>query len=107
MRHSRRTSTNASIPRGAGSSGSDGVDIGELLREERPDELVLVRLAVVPEWQGRGISSAIVRPLLERGRELESALSLQIFRVLRAARLYESLGFLRVGETDTDVVMRA
>ena len=85
----------------------DGVDVGELLVEERPGELVLVRLAVLPDWQGRGIGSAIVRMLAERARELESALALRVFKTNpRAAQLYESRGFVRTGESETDVSMR-
>ena len=85
----------------------EGVDVGEILIEERRDELVLTRLALLPDWHGRGIGSAIVRMLIDRARELESALVLQVFKANpRATRLYESLGFLRTGESDTDVYMR-
>jgi ribosomal protein S18 acetylase RimI-like enzyme len=84
-----------------------GVDVGELLVEERPRELFLVRLALLPDWQGRGIGSAIVRMLIARARELGSALALDVFKTnSRAAQLYESLGFVRTGETETDVSMR-
>jgi GNAT superfamily N-acetyltransferase len=83
------------------------VDVGEIVVEERPEELVLVRLALLPDWQGRGIGSAIVRALIGRAYELESALVLNVFRSNpRAERLYESLGFVRTGESDTDVTMR-
>jgi ribosomal protein S18 acetylase RimI-like enzyme len=85
----------------------DGVDVGELLVEERPGQLFLVRLAVLPEWQGRGIGSEIVQMLVERAHELGSALALDVFKCNpRAARLYESLGFVRTGESETDVSMR-
>jgi ribosomal protein S18 acetylase RimI-like enzyme len=85
----------------------DGVDVGELLVEERPDELFLVRLALLPDWQGRGIGSALVRMLVDRARELESALVLQVFKTnIRAAHLYESLGFVRTDESETDAFMR-
>ena len=84
----------------------DGVDVGELLVEERPDEL-FARLAFLPDWQGRGIGSALVRMLIDRARELESALVLQVFKTnTRAAQLYESLGFVRTGESVTDTFMR-
>ena len=85
----------------------DGTDVGELLVEERPSELFVVRLAVLPEWQGRGIGSAIVQMLVERAHELGSAVSLDVFRSNpRAVQLYESLGFVRTGESETDVFMR-
>jgi ribosomal protein S18 acetylase RimI-like enzyme len=85
----------------------NGVDVGELLVEERPDELLLVRVALLPDWQGRGIGSALVRMLIDRARGLESALVLHVFKTnLRAAQLYASLGFFRTGESETDVFMR-
>jgi ribosomal protein S18 acetylase RimI-like enzyme len=85
----------------------DGADVGELLVEERPDELFLVRLALLPDWQGRGIGSALVRMLIDRARELESALVLHVFKTnTRAAQLYESLGFVRTGESEADAFMR-
>lgn len=85
----------------------DGVNVGELLVDERPHELVLVRIALLPDWQGRGIGSEVVRMLVERARELGAALVLQVFKTNPgAARLYESLGFVRTGESETDVSMR-
>lgn len=85
----------------------DDVDVGELLVDERPGELVLVRIALLPDWQGRGLGAAIVGGLIERAREAESAVVLQVFETNpRAAQLYKSLGFVRIGESDTDVTMR-
>lgn len=85
----------------------DGVDVGELLVDERPDELDLVRIALLPDWQGRGIGSAVVRTLVARARELEMPLVLHVFKSNpRAAQLYEALGFVRTGESETDVSMR-
>ena len=85
----------------------DDVEVGELLVDVRSDELVVVRLALLPRWQGRGIGSAIVRALIERARVLETPLVLQVFKSNpRAAQLYESVGFVRIGESETDVFMR-
>jgi ribosomal protein S18 acetylase RimI-like enzyme len=84
-----------------------GADVGELLVEDRPRELFLVRLALLPEWQGRGIGSAVVRMLAARAHERGVAVALDVFRTNpRAARLYESLGFTRTDETDTELSMR-
>lgn len=85
----------------------DGVDVGEMLVDERPGDLFLARLALLPEWQGHGIGSAIIRMLIDRARALESALTLDVFKAnSRAAQLYESLGFARTGASETDVSMR-
>ena len=85
----------------------EGAAVGELLVDERPGELFLVRVVLMHEWQGRGIGSAIVRMLIARASERGSALTLDVFKSNpRAAELYESLGFVRVGETETEVSMR-
>jgi GNAT superfamily N-acetyltransferase len=85
----------------------EGVDVGELLVEERPGEHVLVRIALLPDWQGRGVGSAIVRSLVERAHELRATVTLRVFKTNpRAAQLYESLGFTRIGESHTDVTLR-
>ncbi len=84
-----------------------GVDVGELLVEERPSELFVVRLALLPAWQGRGIGSAILRMLAERARERGAVLTLEVFEAnARAVRLYESLGFVRNEGTRTEASMR-
>ena len=45
--------------------------------------------------------------LVGRARELGSTLALDVFKANpRATRLYESLGFVRTGESETDVHMR-
>jgi ribosomal protein S18 acetylase RimI-like enzyme len=45
--------------------------------------------------------------LVERARELGSALALDVFKSnLRAVQLHESLGFVRAGESETDVFVR-
>jgi len=55
----------------------------------------------------RGIGSAIVQMLVARAHETGSALALDVFRSNpRAQQLYESLGFVRTGESETDVSMR-
>jgi ribosomal protein S18 acetylase RimI-like enzyme len=86
----------------------DGVDIGELVVDERPDEIYLARLALLPMWQGRGIGASIVRSLLARAEATAKPVVLQVLHTNpRAAQLYERLGFRRNGRSETHVFMRA
>jgi ribosomal protein S18 acetylase RimI-like enzyme len=81
-----------------------GEDVGELVVEDRENDLHLVRIALVPAWQGRGLGTTIVTSLLERGKPV-------VLEVLhtnpRALRLYADLGFVQTGESETSVSMRA
>ena len=86
----------------------DGIDVGEVVIEERASETYLGRIALLPAWQGRGIGTSIVRLLLERGAATGKAVVLEVLHTNpRAARLYEALGFTRTGENETHVFMRA
>jgi ribosomal protein S18 acetylase RimI-like enzyme len=40
---------------------SGGQDIGVLIVEEQTDEIFLASIEILPEWQGRGIGSSVVR----------------------------------------------
>ncbi len=85
----------------------EGVGIGEVLVEERPRELYVVRIGLLPEWQARGVGSSVLRTLVCRAGELGCAVVLDVFKSNpRAAQLYESLGFVRTGETERGVTMR-
>jgi ribosomal protein S18 acetylase RimI-like enzyme len=85
----------------------DRVDVGEIAVEERPDEIYLARIALLPGWQGRGIGTSVVRSLLERAAASGTAVVLEVLHTNpRARELYERLGFEKTGETATHVLMR-
>lgn len=85
-----------------------GADVGVLEIDERPDEIYLAMIALLPAWQGRGIGSAVIRSLLERAASSRRAVTLRVLESNpRAIALYESLGFTRTGQTETHVYMRA
>lgn len=78
-----------------------GEAVGCLLAESTPEALVLHRIFLLPEVQGRGLGSRLVREL-QAGAQV---IRLQVFRESPAVRFYERLGFRRLGETDTHVRM--
>jgi ribosomal protein S18 acetylase RimI-like enzyme len=82
----------------------DDEDIGILQLEQRPDEVVLALIELLPAWQGRGIGTAIIRSLLRQG----SAVSLRVLKTNpRAAALYQRLGFRIVMRGPEHFYMRA
>jgi ribosomal protein S18 acetylase RimI-like enzyme len=84
----------------------DGQDIGMLHLQERTEELFLVNLEILPEFQKRGVGSQIIRQVIEEANQLGKPVALQVLKVNLAARaLYQRLGFGVTGENDTHYIM--
>jgi ribosomal protein S18 acetylase RimI-like enzyme len=58
----------------------------------------LVDIALLPEHCGGGIGGGLLRDLLDRCKQEQTSLRLQVLKTNPAARLYERLGFVKVGE---------
>lgn len=85
-----------------------GHEIGVLEVEARPSELFLANLRIVPEFQGHGWGTLVIRDLLLQARDAGVPVTLQVLRVNHAARrLYERLGFQVIQDTPTHYQMRA
>lgn len=83
----------------------DGEPVGALGVEARPGAVRLDLVEVLPEHQGRGIGTAVVQRVVREagGRPVE----LRVLRTNPRARvLYERLGFVETGATETHVEMR-
>ena len=84
----------------------DDNDIGVLEVEEKEEELYLEEIQILPEFQGRGLGTQIIRSLILRANKNEKSLGLRVLKINPAKKLYERLGFSIVGETDTHYMMR-
>jgi len=71
----------------------EGGAVGRLYLEPREAALHLIDISLVPDRRGTGIGGAILADLIEQGRTLGKAISLQVEKTNRARRLYERLGF--------------
>jgi len=75
--------------------------IGFLMLVELPRVLQLHTIAIVPEHQGRGIGSEVVRDVVNIGRQTGRHVVLSVLKANpRAEALYVRLGFLVVEETE-------
>jgi ribosomal protein S18 acetylase RimI-like enzyme len=78
---------------------ADGVDAGGVAIEERPNEIFLAYLYVLPEHQGRGIGTAVVIDVLKKAAQRGVPVTLDVLKSNpRARQLYEWLGFQVVEE---------
>jgi ribosomal protein S18 acetylase RimI-like enzyme len=83
---------------------ASGEDIGVLQLQDRPEEVVLDLIELLPAWQGKGIGTAVIRSLFAQGK----AVSLRVLTSNpRAAALYERLGFRVVQRAPERLFMRA
>lgn len=78
--------------------------IGVLSVHHNPDYLFLSEIQILPSHQGKGIGSTIVGEILDRGHQQELPVRLQVLHCSPARRLYERLGFIRYGQTETHLL---
>ena len=83
-----------------------GQDAGRLEVGRTPTEWVLGTIEILPEFQGKGIGSAVIAGLQTEARGARLPLRLQVLKTNpRARQLYVSLGFRPKGETITHYLM--
>jgi ribosomal protein S18 acetylase RimI-like enzyme len=84
-----------------------GEAVGVVAVEERPDELYLGMLELLPRWQGRGIGTSILARLRERAAASGRGLCLDVLAVnLRAIAFYERCGLRVAASERTRLTMR-
>ena len=81
----------------------DGAPCGYVCVEEHDDHVLVAEIVVMPEFQGRGIGSTVLRETQERARERGVPVRLGTFHTNRAADLYRRLGFRETGRSATHI----
>jgi ribosomal protein S18 acetylase RimI-like enzyme len=83
-----------------------GTPIGQCWLFAASEELRILDLALLPERQGCGIGTAILRGLIDRTRHGGTPLRLSVQRGnLGALRLYRKLGFEQISESSVSIEM--
>ena len=82
-----------------------GRDIGAINREKREDTIYIANIEVAPEYQGRGIGTAITNEIIAEARRDGLSVSLRVLKVNPARHLYERLGFIVTNEDGTHKYM--
>jgi len=83
----------------------DGVAAGRLYVDRREDEVRIVDIALLPAHRGGGVGGAILRDLLAEAAAAGKPLRIHVEQVNPALRLYERLGFKRIGDTGVYYLM--
>ena len=72
----------------------EGREIGLLEEEERPDSLFIQSLLLVPEFQGKGIGTALLNEFITKALAVDKPVRLDVLQVNESAlKLYQRLGF--------------
>jgi ribosomal protein S18 acetylase RimI-like enzyme len=82
----------------------DGVPCGYTCIEERADDLHVRELVVHPDFQNRGVGTAVLRETIARARARRVPIHLGTFLVNRAADLYRRMGFRETARTATHIL---
>jgi RimJ/RimL family protein N-acetyltransferase len=76
----------------------EGRPIGRLYVDRRPDEVLIVDIALLPAHRGAGIGTGILRELLAEAAAAGRPVRIHVEANNPALRLYGRLGFVRVAD---------
>jgi ribosomal protein S18 acetylase RimI-like enzyme len=80
--------------------------VGRLLVDRSGPEILLVDIALLPEYRNRHIGTTLIQSLLHEASGAKKNVALHVLRGSAAARLYERLGFTKVAEDDVYLEMK-
>jgi ribosomal protein S18 acetylase RimI-like enzyme len=84
----------------------DGQAVGTITLHEESDHVFVGNIEILPAYQGQGIGSQVLRTVMADARTINLTVMLEVLKINRAAcRLYERLGFVHTGETETHLRM--
>lgn len=79
---------------------ANGHAVGRMVVNRAPGELMLVDIALLPEHRSHGMGTALLKQLLREAEASGKPLRLSVIKGQRAGRLYQRLGFKKIGESD-------
>jgi ribosomal protein S18 acetylase RimI-like enzyme len=83
----------------------EGQDVGAVTIERQEESVFLSNIQILPEFQGHGVGTAIIKEMLATAHAHRLPATLRVLKNNPAKRLYERLGFHVTGETETHYVM--
>ncbi|MDQ5823254.1 MAG: GNAT family N-acetyltransferase [Chloroflexota bacterium] len=77
---------------------ADGQPAGRLYVDHWDDQIRIVDITVLPEYRNAGIGTALLKALIDEGARSGKPVTIHVEQYNPALRLYERLGFSRIGE---------
>ncbi len=84
----------------------DGQPCGYVMIAVGTERVDVNEIVIHPDHQNEGIGTAVLRETIARAGDLSLPVHLQVIKGNRAAELYERLGFVEYGQTETHRLMR-
>ena len=84
----------------------NGEPVGAIALQDTPERLYIAELQILPEWQARGLGTALLLMQLEHAQQLQKPIDLRVLHASRARSLYERHGFVVTEQTPTHYVMK-
>jgi len=78
-----------------------GQSAGRLILNRSPEEWRVVDIALLPQHRGAGLGSALIQRVAREAAAADKPVHLCVLKGNRALRLYDRLGFVKIGETET------
>jgi len=76
----------------------DSTPLGRLITEQLKDSLLVVDIALLPQYRGAGIGTAVMKYVMGEATQLSLPVILRVEFFNPALKLYERLGFVKTGE---------
>jgi len=83
----------------------EGTAAGRLIVDRSGGEILLIDIALLPEFRMAGIGSRLMSELMTESVKLKKPIKLHVEKFNRALRLYERLGFTVIGDAGIYVEM--
>lgn len=77
---------------------TEGEAIGRIMVLRKPDQNLLVDIALLPERRNQGIGARLLEELIAESNQAGKAVHLQVLKTNPALHLYQRLGFVQTGE---------
>ena len=76
----------------------DGVPTGRLYVDRQANTLLVVDVALLPEWRGRGVGTLLMEAVCAEARAAAKSVSIAVEKFNPAQRLYRRMGFREVSD---------
>lgn len=84
----------------------EGRDVGRLRIVRSPESIYVGGIQILPEFQGKGIGSAIFQDLIAESESTRIPITLEVHHVNeKATSFYKKLGFQETGKNEKQVLM--